>query len=280
MPKRHKRSEDEAFNESWLIPYADILTLLLALFIVLFASSTIDTTRFKAMMDSFNLVLTGGHSLMDVGTIVPVGEELGLTRISGNRSGLSAEIAGSGKNTKEDRLAAELERRIREETAQLEQLKQSLDAYIAENELTSQLSTELNNMQLVLRISDNALFASGSAEVREEGRKLALAIADMLTAYPQYDVVVSGHTDNVPIHNERFRDNWDLSAARALNFMKILLGNKELDPARFSSIGYGEYRPVADNDTPEGRARNRRVEVSIIRNVVVAEPELLEAGGR
>lgn len=278
MPKRHKRSEDEAFNESWLIPYADILTLLLALFIVLFASSTIDTTRFKAMMDSFNLVLTGGHSLMDVGTIVPVGEELGLTRISGNRSGLSAEIAGSGKNTKEDRLAAELERRIREETAQLEQLKQSLDAYIAENELTSQLSTELNNMQLVLRISDNALFASGSAEVREEGRKLALAIADMLTAYPQYDVVVSGHTDNVPIHNERFRDNWDLSAARALNFMKILLGNKELDPARFSSIGYGEYRPVADNDTPEGRARNRRVEVSIIRNVVVDEPEMLDAG--
>jgi chemotaxis protein MotB len=277
MPKRRNLSEDEAFNESWLIPYADILTLLLALFIVLFASSTIDTTKFQQMMDSFNLVLTGGHSVMEIGTIVPIGDEMGLTRISGNRSGLSAEIAGSGRNTKEDQLS-ELQERIREETEQLERLKQSLDAYITENELASQLSTELNNMQLVLRISDNALFASGSAEVSPEGRRLALAIADMLTAYPQYEVVVSGHTDNVPIHNERYRDNWDLSTARALNFMKILLGNKELDPSRFSSIGFGEYRPVADNDTPEGRAKNRRVEVSIIRNVVVDEPEMLDAG--
>jgi len=277
MPKRRNLSEDEAFNESWLIPYADILTLLLALFIVLFASSTIDTTKFQQMMDSFNLALTGGHSVMEIGTIVPIGDEMGLTRISGNRSGLSAEIAGSGRNTKEDQLS-ELQERIREETEQLERLKQSLDAYITENELASQLSTELNNMQLVLRISDNALFASGSAEVSPEGRRLALAIADMLTAYPQYEVVVSGHTDNVPIHNERYRDNWDLSTARALNFMKILLGNKELDPSRFSSIGFGEYRPVADNDTPEGRAKNRRVEVSIIRNVVVDEPEMLDAG--
>lgn len=270
MAKRPKQPEDEHISESWLIPYADILTLLLALFIVLFASSSIDMERFHQMMSSFNTVLSGGSNVLDMGTIVPIGEELGF---SGPQNRKGGETAADGESQE----LTELQKKVQEETIQLEQLKGQLDEYIKENELSSQLSTELNNLQLVLRISDNALFASGSAELRPEARNLALAIADMLTAFPQYEVVVSGHTDNVPINNARFRDNWDLSTARALNFMKILLSNEGNDPARFSSIGYGEYRPVADNDTPEGRALNRRVEVSIIRNIVAAEPDMLDA---
>lgn len=272
MARKHRPSEDEHINESWLIPYADILTLLLALFIVLFASSNIDSQRFQQMMSSFSTVLTGGAGVLEMGTIVPIGEEFGHAGRNGEQFGDPSRSSRSGQQE-----LTELQKKVQEETVQLEQLKQNLDTYIAENELSSQLSTELNNLQLVLRISDNALFASGSAEIREEARGLALAIADMLTAYPQYEVIVSGHTDNVPIHNARFRDNWDLSTARALNFMKILLSNGDVDPARFSSVGYGEFRPIADNDTPEGRAQNRRVEVAIIRNIVLSEPEMVDA---
>lgn len=271
MARKRRPSEDEHIDESWLIPYADILTLLLALFIVLFASSTIDTQKFQQMMNSFSTVLAGGPSVMDMGTIIPIGEEMGQTGKNADRFG---DPTHSPRESRQE--LTELQKKVQEETIQLEQLKENIDAYISENELTSQLSTELNNLQLVLRISDNALFASGSADVRRESRGLAEAIADMLEEYPQYEVVVSGHTDNVPINNARFRDNWDLSTARALNFMKILLANPNLDPARFSSIGYGEYRPVADNDTPEGRALNRRVEISIIRNFVANEPEQLD----
>ncbi|MNN66255.1 Outer membrane porin F precursor [compost metagenome] len=87
----------------------------------------------------------------------------------------------------------------------------------------------------------------------------------MLQQFPDYEVIVSGHTDNIPISNHEFPSNWDLSSVRALNFMKILLLNDQLDPKKFSAIGYGEYHPVSPNDTVAGRALNRRVEVSIIR---------------
>lgn len=271
MSRKRRQSEDEHMDESWLIPYADILTLLLALFIVLFASSSIDTQKFQQMMSSFNTVLAGGPSVMDMGTIIPIGEEMGQAGKDADKYG---DPTHSPRSTQQE--LTELQKRVQEETVQLEQLKHNIDAYIEDNELTSQLSTELNNLQLVLRISDNALYASGSADVRRESRGLAEAIADMLVEYPQYEVIVSGHTDNVPINNARFRDNWDLSTARALNFMKILLSNPDLDPARFSSVGHGEYRPVADNDTPEGRSLNRRVEVSIIRNIVANEPEMVD----
>lgn len=265
MAKRSRRREqEEHIDESWLIPYADVLTLLLALFIVLFASSSVDSKKFQNMMISFNSVLNGGSGVMDVGTIVSLGEEFAHLGINGKDRGSPKDTT----ETSDEEPLTELQKRIQEETIQLENLKQEIDAYIVENGLDSQLTTELNNFQLALRISDNALYASGSATVRDDARSLALAIAKMLVAYPQYEVIVSGHTDDRPINTPQFRDNWDLSTARALNFMKILLSNKDLDPARFSSIGYGEYRPVAPNDDAAGRAANRRVEVSIIRNIV------------
>lgn len=271
MARKRRPSEDEYMDESWLIPYADILTLLLALFIVLFASSSIDTQKFQQMMSSFSNVLGGGPSVMDMGTLIPIGEEMGQTGKNADKFG---DPSHSPRDSQQE--LTELQKRVQEETVQLEQLKHNIDAYISDNELSSQLSTELNNLQLVLRISDNALYASGSADVRRESQGLAEAIADMLVEYPQYEVIVSGHTDNVPINNAFYRDNWDLSTARALNFMKLLLANPELDPARFSSVGHGEYRPVADNDTRDGRALNRRVEISIIRNFVATEPALLD----
>ncbi|MNP44485.1 Outer membrane porin F precursor [compost metagenome] len=117
----------------------------------------------------------------------------------------------------------------------------------------------------MVTISDNALFPSGEAEVKPNARILAKAISAMLQEFPDYEVIVSGHTDNVPISNHEFPSNWDLSSVRALNFMKILLLNEQLDPKKFSAIGYGEYHPVSSNENNVGRAKNRRVEVSIIR---------------
>jgi chemotaxis protein MotB len=153
-------------------------------------------------------------------------------------------------------------------------LKKQLDTYIKENGLTDDLETKLNQSQLMITISDKALFASGEAVVKPEARQLAKAISNMLQQFPDYEVIVSGHTDNVPISTYEFPSNWDLSSVRALNFMKILLLNTNLDPKKFSAIGYGEYHPVASNDTAAGRAQNRRVEVSIIRKYVDSTEQL------
>jgi chemotaxis protein MotB len=109
------------------------------------------------------------------------------------------------------------------------------------------------------------LFDSGIAEVRPSDRQLAKEISQLLMETPK-NIIISGHTDNVPIRNSRFESNWDLSVMRAVNFMKVLLENKKLNPALFSAKGYGEYKPIASNSTESGRLKNRRVEILIVPN--------------
>ncbi|MFD2614522.1 flagellar motor protein MotB [Paenibacillus gansuensis] len=254
MSRKHRKEEhEEHADESWLIPYADLLTLLLALFIVLFASSQVDSAKFEEMSRAFSIALNPGNGVLDSPTMIRDGE-----------SQLRTKGDDSDKKKNEDQA------KFKKETEELEKLKQKLDKYIKQNGLTSQLVTSLNHSELIIRISDNALYPSGSATVKPEARKLAAAISNMLGQYPQYEVIVSGHTDNQPISTAEFESNWDLSYKRALNFMKILLNNSKLDPRQFSPIGYGEYRPITSNDTTLGKAKNRRVEVSIIRKFVEA----------
>ncbi|MFR9711348.1 flagellar motor protein MotB [Paenibacillus sp. MB22_1] len=257
--KKHQDHEEHA-DESWLLPYSDLMTLMLALFIVLYGMSTVDAMKFQEMSEAFKSVLTGGTSVLDQNAM-----------ISNNKTSLS-EIE-TPKST-QDSLMTKKNELKRQEQQNLEALKKQLDTYIKENGLTDDLETKLNQSQLMITISDKALFASGEAVVKPEARQLAKAISNMLQQFPDYEVIVSGHTDNVPISTYEFPSNWDLSSVRALNFMKILLLNTNLDPKKFSAIGYGEYHPVASNDTAAGRAQNRRVEVSIIRKYVDSTEQL------
>lgn len=245
--KRHPEHEEHA-DESWLLPYSDLMTLLLAMFIVLFGMSNVDSQKFQQLSEAFNSVLTGGKGVLDHNSMINKNDNTSMV----------TEDVTRALNKKMNDLK-------RQEEENLEALKKRLDTYIEKNGLTDQLDTKLNQSQLMITISDIALFPSGEAEVKPEARILAKEIAKMLEEFPDYEVFVSGHTDNVPISTNKFRDNWDLSSVRALNFMKILLLNDKLDPKMFIATGNGEYRPVASNDTNVGRAQNRRVEVSIIR---------------
>lgn len=158
------------------------------------------------------------------------------------------------------------EKAYMQETAQLVELKKTLDKYISENGLQGDLSTALTEDGLLIRIKDAALFPSGGAELRPESRRLGEQIAKLLSPLTQR-VTVSGHTDNMPINTREFPSNWELSSRRAVNFMRFLLAQDTgLMPARFSATGYGEFRPLAGNNTTEGRSSNRRVEVLIQRN--------------
>ncbi len=244
-------------DESWLIPYADLLTLLLALFIVLYAMSSLDVKKFQELSAAFSVAFENGVGVLDSSALIDNGEQPDKQ---------TRERPKSPDDSRQN--AASLQELKKREQEDLEKLKKQIDQYIKANGLTTQLETKLNQSQLTITISDNALFPSGSAEVKPESKSLAQSIASMLVNYPGYEIVVSGHTDNEPIATAEFKSNWDLSSARAIRFMDILLANKKLDPRRFSAIGYGEYRPVASNDTPEGRSKNRRVEVSIIRNYI------------
>ncbi|WP_127587528.1 flagellar motor protein MotB [Paenibacillus koleovorans] len=263
MAKKRKHHEEEHADETWLIPYADLLTLLLALFIILFASSEMDSKKYDQIMRSLNSAFNGGVSLFEKSQIPPI--TLDPTDKNHDKT---------QDFTQQSRSTIVLTEATKEQLAQMKQeledmleLQKQLNQYIADNGLSTQLETKLNEDQLVITIRDNALFGSGSAEVKPEARRLAQAIGAMLAKYPNYQIEVAGHTDNIPISTAQFETNWDLSSKRALNFFKILLQTSQIDQKRFSVIGRGEFQPITTNATAEGRAMNRRVEVSILRNI-------------
>jgi chemotaxis protein MotB len=259
MSKKHRKEHhEEHIDETWLIPYADLLTLLLALFIILFASSQIDSKKYDQIMRALNSAFSGGTGMFEVTSAVPVMQE----PVSESKK------KDKDEDSPQNSTVTQQQQQLEKEKKDLEELKQKLDGYIKENGLDSQLETKLTPDMLMITIRDHALFTSGSAAVKPEAQKLAGAISDMLAGYPNYNIEVAGHTDNVPINRGgEFETNWDLSARRSLNFMKYLLASGKAGPERFRSIGYGEYRPIETNDTPEGRSKNRRVEVNILRNL-------------
>jgi chemotaxis protein MotB len=240
--KHREKHHEEHMDETWLIPYADLLTLLLALFIVLFASAQVDQKKFNQIANAFSAAFSSGSPALFDSTMTPPSVTEGPP---------------TSNNTEKSQA-------YMQETAQLLEVKKIVDHYIAENNLSGDLNTVLTDDGLLIRIKDTALFPSGSADLLPESRRIGTAIAQMLVPLQQ-KIIVSGHTDNVPINTREFPSNWDLSSKRSLNFMKFIISQDKLQPERFSAIGYGEYRPVAANDSVDGRAKNRRVEVLISR---------------
>lgn len=260
MSKKKKHEDhEEHVDETWLIPYADLLTLLLALFIILFASSQLDSKKYDSIMRSLNNAFTGGEAPFAMSNLIPINDAANSTKNNFKNQ--------NPPSKEENKIESQLAAKLQKEEKDLEELKKSMDAFIKENNMSEQLTTKLDNEKLTITISDRALFDSGSAIIKQESQILATSMSNLLGQYPGYQVEVAGHTDNIPIHRADFETNWDLSAKRAVNFMKLLLVNTKIQPASYSSVGYGEYRPIAENTTTDGRAKNRRVEVSILRNI-------------
>ncbi|MDQ0216778.1 chemotaxis protein MotB [Oikeobacillus pervagus] len=244
MAKRRKKKRDNGhMGEDWLLPYADLLTLLLALFIVLFAMSSVDAQKFQALSAVFNQTFQGGTGVLDE----PLLHNLPRTKKRKDQES--------------------------QDQKELKEVQTKISSYIQEKNLESKIGTSLTSEGLLLTIRDNVLFDSGEAEVRIQDIEIAKEISSLLEMDPPRSIIISGHTDNQPINTSQFNSNWELSAMRAVNFMKIVLQNEKLDPRLFSAKGYGEYQPVSQNDTSEGRAQNRRVEVLIMENHTQYESE-------
>ncbi|MFD2445086.1 flagellar motor protein MotB [Bacillus sp. CGMCC 1.16607] len=241
--RKKKHHHEDHVDESWLIPYADLLTLLLALFIVLFSMSSINAQKFNAMSKAFNQIFTGGEGVLEFPS--PVLEKV-----------TQAE--------KEDKEEESTQEEMDQDHKELEDIQGKVNQYIRDNKLQNKLGTELTDEGLLVRIRDNVLFDSGKAEIRKKDLKVANEISGLLIMNPPRNIIISGHTDNVPINNSKYESNWDLSTMRATSFLKVLLNNDKLDPRLFRATGFGEYQPVASNNTKEGKAKNRRVEILIL----------------
>ncbi|SHG47468.1 chemotaxis protein MotB [Thermosyntropha lipolytica DSM 11003] len=246
MAKRHKKHEGH-IDETWLIPYADMLTLLLALFIVLFAMSQVDQQKFEEFKRMLQSLFAGGPGIMTTGkALIDEGEK---------------------PNTENPPTQSLIE------TQKLEQYKEALDRYFKEQGIEALVTTTVNEKGLQIIIRDVALFDSGKADIKPEAMPILRDLSVILASLDN-NIEVSGHTDNLPINTPQFPSNWELSTQRALNVMKFLLQNPDLDPARFSVVGYGEYRPIANNATVQGRAMNRRVEILLLRKYKIEDINL------
>ncbi|WP_438448346.1 flagellar motor protein MotB [Gorillibacterium sp. sgz5001074] len=292
MAKKQKHEHhEEHVDESWLIPYADLLTLLLALFIVLFATSQVDQKKLEQLSNAMHGAFNGGKGFFEFfGVKEPTKDadpdskrktredSQGAERNAAGTDNITAEAIAQqlaqALQNQEAQSEQEMSEQAKQERENLETLKEKLDQYINTNGLDTQLDTTLGEHYVMITIRDQALYASGSATVKPEAKVLAGAISDILVSYPDYQVTVSGHTDNIPITSKTFESNWDLSSARSLNFMKELFRNPKVNQQRFSSTGFGEFHPIATNDTSEGRAQNRRVEVSIFSPGFVSSKQL------
>ena len=249
LAKRHKKHKkhEEHMDESWLVPYADILTLLLALFIVLFASSNVSQQKLEQMSGVFNSIFSSNTGILN--------NSAPIQTPNGSSEQLNSQVS-----------------KYLEDQASLEGIQDRVEDFIAINELENQFDTNMTDEGLLITIRDSVLFDSGKADIKSEYLSIAVELSEVLQLDPSRNVIVTGHTDNIPMNTPEFSSNWELSVMRAVNFLKVLMdSNNQLESKYFSVKGFGEYNPIATNDTVEGRAKNRRVEVLI-------QPRVMEDG--
>ena len=212
----------------WLLTYADMITLMLALFIILFAISTINKVKFQA----FARQVSGGFDNQWAVNQPP----------NGGTDGSKAFDASS-------RIPA---------------IQKKLQEYVAQNHLEKSMQVHLDHRGLVITLlSDNSYYDSGSAQLRPRTKKI-LDEVDVFLKKNDNLVRVEGNTDNVPIATDQFPSNWELSTARAVNVLRYLVEQDHLSPLRISAAGYGQYRPRTDNSTAEARQQNRRVDIVLL----------------
>jgi chemotaxis protein MotB len=260
-----RRGDERDDNNRWLGTYGDMVTLLMAFFVLLYAMSEIDVIKFAAFVQG--LAVPFGN--VSAEGVMPASDGL----LPDDPSIVADERATDGDPSPERptaspaALAAAAQRA--EAEAQLDELAQVLDEALEAAGVEDLVERRREERGLVVSISsDDVLFALGSTEIDPRGRRVVATIAEALGDFPN-PVQVEGHTDDLPIRRSGYT-NWNLSTDRAVAVLSLLIERYGLPPDRVGAVGYGEYRPIDDNRTSEGRARNRRVDV-----VVLLDPDLM-----
>jgi chemotaxis protein MotB len=250
---RKKPHPEHENHERWMVSYADFITLMFAFFVVMFATSQTDKAHAQQVSDSVKQALDKG------GVAAAVHEILGGT-VDDKGKG-NAQMKGPGGSEKakvapERAVLAEL-------LPSLQYLNKELKAEISDGKIEMHLEPR----GLVLSLRQATFFPSGEDTIDPKTYSIVEKIADTIRQLPN-SVRLEGHTDSVPIHTARFHSNWELSAARSIAMMELLTGQFAIPPQRMAIAGYADTAPLDSNDTPEGRAHNRRVDVVILNQQV------------
>ena len=246
MSKR-KKHDDHVNMERWLISYADFVTLMFVLFIILFAFSQIDIEKYKSLASSLK------------NEFAPPAQEL--------TSGGSSILQYPGQGESQDMSKSEEEPKTAEqiEEESMARIAEVITAYAKEKGIENFISLRFSDDGLHLSITGTVLFDDASAKLTPQAKEFIMVIFGNLKDLPNH-ILIEGHTDKRPIKTAEFPTNWELSSARSINVIRYLIEEYKFDPQRLSSAAYSEYRPVAPNDSIENMSKNRRVEIIILKS--------------
>lgn len=270
MSKRSKHNEMKTGAPPWMSTYGDLVTLLLCFFVLLFSMSSLDVAKFKAAISSF----TEQIDILHEGDAITDGEILsnGISQLNGIQVALDNKIPL--EDGKED---VEFDREKTSTKKDAETIKE----YLTEAGYEKVVKIEYNSNIVKLTIEGELLFDSGRAELKQEAYSLIDIVSKILLEQDLTNktIQIEGHTDNLNINTVRFPSNWELSQARAIAVGYVFIDKYNIDPSKIAATGYGEYRPIDNNSTPEGRAKNRRVEIKIVNEEYISTEELQDISG-
>jgi chemotaxis protein MotB len=269
---RRKRPRAHANHERWLVSYADFITLLFAFFVVLYASSQVDHRKVGRLAMAIQVAFQELGVFPDSTTQVPLNtnEPMPFSTVQVIENAKRNTELGRISSPPEDSLtAASQEANL---TTLQAELQQALRHEIAQRSVALHREAE----GLVISLREFGFFDSGSAAMKSSAVPALDRIASIL-AVRTCRLRIEGHTDNVPIHTAEMASNWELSTARSTELVRLLIVRYRFSPERLSAAGYAEYHPIASNDSPQGRAQNRRVDIVILSEHIVNTTALAQA---
>jgi len=258
-----ERRKTNLSRDRWMVSYADFMTLLFALFVVLYAFAKADQKKQTQVTESIDA------AFRSLGILSSAGHQ----SVSGAASSDKAQIPMNIVMGEDVMSPA----RVKDD---LNHVRRELEQKLSNQVATHTVSIQMGRDGLVISLREAGFFNSGSATPKPESLPTLRQIATSLSSTP-YDLRIEGHSDNVPIHTAEFDSNWELSSARATRIARIFIDLKAMPPERISAAGYAEFHPVASNDTAEGRSRNRRVDLVVLprTSVNLAAPAPVSAAG-
>ncbi|MCC3374038.1 flagellar motor protein MotB [Cohnella sp. REN36] len=247
--KRKQAAHDN--HERWLITYADLITLLMIFFVVLYAMSQLDIKKYDSLAASLQLQFRQADTVLELGSGVTGSTDAAKYRTPAPSASPEPSSAREVK--------------IQAHEQQLQDLLKVVQAYVKANHLETQVFVEDTPRGIAIRLSDRFLFDLGKADLKKDARpvldKLSSLFADL-----DNPISIQGHTDNLPLQDGAvYRDNWGLSAGRALSVLRYFVDEKKLKEDVFEIAGYADTQPIAPNDTEANRQKNRRVEILVLR---------------
>lgn len=264
MARRKKEKSSPPGSPAWMATFSDLMNLLLCFFVILFAMSTVDEDKFKqlaaSLASSFSILPDGGSS---------IGEGILVSSGASQLTELSEFFNNMGMNTSGDpdtQIQDAHEQMKAEGLKESEGMAEYIEGQLKENNLSNQIEVTATSSYVMLNVNGGILFDSGRVELKPEARDLLRRVADVIWVYDDNIIEIMGHTDNVPIGPElrqRYEDNMVLSQYRAHSVYVFFRDECDFTANSMKAVGMGEASPIASNDTAEGRAQNRRVEIRI-----------------